>query len=40
VYERGVRLTKAAFRPIAERLTRSATLPKWSITIRPNEPVD
>ena len=35
VYERGVRLTKAAFRPIAERLTHSATLPKWSVTIRP-----
>jgi hypothetical protein len=38
VYERGVRLTKAAFRPIAERLTRSPTLPKWSVTIRPIEP--
>jgi len=38
VYERGVRLTKAAFRPIAERLTRSAILPKWSVTIRPKEP--
>lgn len=38
MYERGVRLTKAAFRPIAERLTRSAILPKWSVTIRPKEP--
>ena len=38
VYERGVRLTKAAFRPVAERLTRSVTLPKWSVTIRPTEP--
>lgn len=38
VYERGVRLTKAAFRPIAERLTRSKTLPKWSVTIQPTEP--
>jgi hypothetical protein len=38
VYERGVRLTRAAFRPIAERLTRSLTLPKWSVTIQPNEP--
>ncbi len=38
VYERGVRRTKAAFRPIAERLTRSLTLPKWSVTIRPQEP--
>ena len=40
VYERGVRLTKAAFRPIAARLTRSATLPKWSLIIRPKEPGD
>jgi hypothetical protein len=40
VYERGVRLTKAAFRPIAERLDRSETLPKWSLTIQPNEPGD
>lgn len=38
VYERGVRLTKAAFRPVAERLARSATLPKWSVTIQPKEP--
>ena len=38
VYERGVRLTAAAFRPIAERLTRCLTLPKWSVTIRPKEP--
>lgn len=37
VYERGVRLTKAAFRPVTERLTRSETLPKWSVTIRPQE---
>ena len=37
VYERGVRLAKAAFRPIAERLTRSPTLPKWSVTIQPKE---
>lgn len=35
VYERGVRLTKAAFRPIAERLTRSEILPKWCLTIQP-----
>ncbi len=34
-YERGGRLTKAAFRPIAKRLSRSATLPKWSLTIQP-----
>jgi Rhodopirellula transposase DDE domain len=35
VYETGVRLTKAAFRPIAQRLERSATLPKWSLVIQP-----
>ena len=34
-YERGVRLAKTAFRPIAERLTRSETLPKWRLTIQP-----
>jgi hypothetical protein len=34
-YERGVRLTKKAFRPIAERLSRSQDLPKWSLTIQP-----
>lgn len=34
-YETGVRLTKAAFRPIAARLERSATLPKWSVLIKP-----
>ena len=34
-YERGVRLTKNAFRPIAERLIRSETLPKWCLTIQP-----
>jgi len=36
-YQRGVRLTKAAFRPFAERLIRSATLPKWSLCIRPSD---
>ena len=36
VYETGVRLTKSAFRPIAARLERSATLPKWSVVIKPN----
>lgn len=35
VYEKGVRITKAAFRPIAARLERSATLPKWSVVIHP-----
>jgi len=34
-YQRGVRLTKAAFAPFAKRLIRSATLPKWSLCIRP-----
>ncbi len=36
VYETGVRLTKSAFRQIATRLERSATLPKWSVVIKPN----
>lgn len=39
-YERGVRLTTAAFRPIAERLARSPTLPKWSVTIQPKKSGD
>jgi transposase len=34
-YERGVRLTKAAFRPFARRLSRSQNLPKWSLRIHP-----
>ncbi len=34
-YERGIRLTRAAFRPIAKRLKRSAQLPKWSVVIDP-----
>ena len=36
IYETGVRLTKSAFRPIAARLVRSSTLPKWSLVIQPN----
>jgi Rhodopirellula transposase DDE domain len=36
-YERGVRLTKSRFRPIAQRLIRSETLPKWSLSIRPSD---
>ena len=36
VYETGVRIGKSAFRPIATRLKRSATLPKWSVIIQPN----
>jgi Rhodopirellula transposase DDE domain len=35
VYNTGVTITKAAFRPIAARLQRSTTLPKWSVTIQP-----
>ena len=35
VYETGVRLSRSAFRPIAARLQRSLTLPKWSLTIHP-----
>ena len=34
-YDTGVRLTKQLFRPIAERLLRSHSLPKWSLTIQP-----
>ncbi|MBC7965546.1 MAG: hypothetical protein H7Z17_06410 [Fuerstia sp.] len=36
VYDTGVTITKAAFRPIAARLQRSPTLPKWSLTIQPH----
>ena len=35
IYERGVRLTRSAFRPIANRLIRSDNLPKWSVVINP-----
>lgn len=35
VYETGVRLTPRLFRPIAARLQRSLTLPKWSLVIQP-----
>ena len=34
-YERGVRIAKEEFEPTAERLKRSKTLPKWSLTIQP-----
>ncbi|MEX0715693.1 MAG: hypothetical protein WD066_03865 [Planctomycetaceae bacterium] len=34
-YDRGVRISRSAFRPIANRLQRSETLPKWSLTITP-----
>lgn len=36
-YERGVRLTGKVFRPVAQRLIRSETLPKWSLSIRPSD---
>ncbi|AWM39248.1 hypothetical protein C1280_21175 [Gemmata obscuriglobus] len=39
-YEKGVRVARAAFRTVAARLIRSATLPKWSLTIQPQEPGD
>lgn len=35
VYETGVRLSRRLFRPIAARLERSASLPKWSLVIHP-----
>ena len=35
VYRTGVKLTTAAFRPVAARLKRSETLPKWSLVIHP-----
>ena len=35
VYDKGVRISRAAFRPIAARLERSATLSKWSLVIQP-----
>lgn len=35
VYERGVKLTRLAFRPIAARLQRANKLRKWSVAISP-----
>ncbi len=35
IYNTGVTIAKTAFRPIAARLRRSPTLPKWSLTIQP-----
>jgi hypothetical protein len=35
VYQTGVRLSSRLFRPIAARLERSASLPKWSLVIQP-----
>jgi hypothetical protein len=34
-YDKGVRVAKKAFRPIAQRLQRDAALPKYSVRIRP-----
>ena len=34
-YKTGVTVAKQAFKPYAARLERSATLPKWSLVIRP-----
>lgn len=36
VYETGKSVAKKAFQAIEHRLTRSKTLPKWSLTIEPN----
>jgi hypothetical protein len=35
VYDKGVRVSQSAFRPLAARLQRSTTLPKWSLVIQP-----
>ena len=41
VYQTGVRLTKAALKPFAQRVHRSKTLPRWSASIQPQRtPVD
>ena len=37
VYETGVRVSRAAYRPIAERLIRSVSLAKWSVLIEPQQ---
>ncbi len=34
-YEKGVRVVKKAFKQFKQRLKRSETLPKWSVTIQP-----
>ena len=39
VYHTGVKLAKAALRPYSRRLCRSKELPKWSVTIKPEQPV-
>ena len=35
IYNKGVRVSSAAYRPFASRLERSTTLSKWSLVIRP-----
>ena len=35
VYEKGVKITKKLFRPIAERLKRNQAIPKYSVRIEP-----
>ena len=35
-YQTGVRLTKAALKPFAERVRRSKSLPGWSASIHPH----
>ena len=34
-YERGKRISRQAFAPLAQRLQRSQTLPRWSVLIEP-----
>lgn len=36
IYERGVKLSRTAMRPISERLQRDCVLPKWSLVIPNN----
>jgi hypothetical protein len=35
VYKKGVKISKKAFQPIADRITRHPVLPKYCITIQP-----
>jgi hypothetical protein len=39
-YPSGVRIAPRLFSPIAARLHRSASLPKWSLVIQPESPTD
>jgi hypothetical protein len=34
-YQRGVRIARAAYRPIAARMQRAADIGKWSVRIEP-----